>query len=78
MNNAAFNDTLAALREALGEEGVRMGAEIGERSMTDWTKHAATWPPPRGWKRSTIGRAMTAEQRAIFEQRIYKDEAPPT
>jgi FAD/FMN-containing dehydrogenase len=44
MKNAAFDDTLAALREALGEDGVRVGEEIGERSMTDWTKHAATRP----------------------------------
>jgi hypothetical protein len=44
MNNSSLSDTLAALREALGEDGVRMGAELGERSMTDWTKHAATRP----------------------------------
>jgi FAD/FMN-containing dehydrogenase len=44
MNNASFDDTLVALREVLGEDGVRVGAAIGERSMTDWTKHAATRP----------------------------------
>lgn len=44
MNNASFDDTLAALSEALGEDGVRVGDEISERSMTDWTKHAATRP----------------------------------
>jgi FAD/FMN-containing dehydrogenase len=36
--------TIAALREALGEDAVRVGDQIGERSMTDWTRHEPTRP----------------------------------
>jgi FAD/FMN-containing dehydrogenase len=39
---AALDATLAALREALGDDAVRVGAQIGERSMTDWTRHEPT------------------------------------
>ncbi|MFP3244860.1 MAG: FAD-binding protein, partial [Paraburkholderia sp.] len=39
---AAIATTLAALREALGDDAVRVGAQIGERSMTDWTRHEPT------------------------------------
>ena len=41
---AALASTLAALREALGDDAVRVGDEIGERSMTDWTRHEPTRP----------------------------------
>lgn len=38
--SAPLQATIAALREALGDDRVRVGDEIGERSMTDWTHHA--------------------------------------
>jgi FAD/FMN-containing dehydrogenase len=38
--SAPIERTVAALREALGEDRVRVGEQIGERSMTDWTGHA--------------------------------------
>ncbi|SAL86413.1 FAD linked oxidase domain-containing protein [Caballeronia choica] len=38
--SAPLERTIAALREALGEDRVRVGEQIGERSMTDWTGHA--------------------------------------
>ena len=41
-DSAALSTTLAALREALGDDAVRVGAQIGERSMTDWTRHEPT------------------------------------
>ena len=41
-DRAALSTTLAALREALGDEAVRVGEQIGERSMTDWTRHEPT------------------------------------
>ena len=40
--SAALSTTLAALREALGHDAVRVGEQIGERSMTDWTRHQPT------------------------------------
>jgi len=40
----SIDSTLAALRNALGEDAVRVGDAIGERSMTDWTHHAAMRP----------------------------------
>ena len=39
---AEFPSTLAALRDALGADAVRVGEQIGERSMTDWTRHEPT------------------------------------
>ncbi|SIO52977.1 FAD-binding oxidoreductase [Paraburkholderia phenazinium] len=39
---AEFFSTLAALRDALGADAVRVGEQIGERSMTDWTRHEPT------------------------------------
>ncbi|MGF6535338.1 FAD/FMN-containing dehydrogenase [Paraburkholderia sp. GAS206C] len=39
---AEFSSTLAALRDALGADAVRVGEQIGERSMTDWTRHEPT------------------------------------
>jgi FAD/FMN-containing dehydrogenase len=41
---ATLTSTLAALREALGDDAVRTGDAIGERQMTDWTRHAPTRP----------------------------------
>jgi FAD/FMN-containing dehydrogenase len=40
----ALASTLAALREALGDDAVRVGDAIGERQMTDWTRHEPTRP----------------------------------
>ncbi|WP_122156188.1 FAD-binding oxidoreductase [Paraburkholderia sp.] len=39
---AEFSSTLTALRDALGADAVRVGEQIGERSMTDWTRHEPT------------------------------------
>ena len=39
---AELSNTLAALRDALGADAVRVGEQIGERSMTDWTRHEPT------------------------------------
>jgi FAD/FMN-containing dehydrogenase len=39
---AEFSSTLVALRDALGGDAVRVGEQIGERSMTDWTRHEPT------------------------------------
>jgi FAD/FMN-containing dehydrogenase len=41
-DSVALSTTLAALREALGDDAVRVGDQIGERSMTDWTRHEPT------------------------------------
>jgi FAD/FMN-containing dehydrogenase len=41
-DRAALSTTLTALREALGDDAVRVGEQIGERSMTDWTRHEPT------------------------------------
>jgi FAD/FMN-containing dehydrogenase len=40
--SATLSATLAALREALGHDAVRVGEQISERSMTDWTRHEPT------------------------------------
>ncbi|MDE1181756.1 FAD-binding oxidoreductase [Paraburkholderia sp.] len=40
--HATFLDTLTALRAALGDDAVRVGDQIGARSMTDWTRHTPT------------------------------------
>ena len=52
--------TVAALRDALGAEAVRVGDAIGERSMTDWTRHAPTRPAALLLPRSTedVARAL--------------------
>jgi hypothetical protein len=56
-DSAALSITLAALREALGDDAVRVGEQIGERSMTDWTRHeptrAAALLLPRRWRFAT-------------------------
>lgn len=36
--------TLDVLRAALGDDAVRVGEQIGERAMTDWTRHDPTRP----------------------------------
>jgi hypothetical protein len=36
--------TLDALRAALGDDSVRVGEQIGERALTDWTRHDPTRP----------------------------------
>jgi FAD/FMN-containing dehydrogenase len=41
-DSVALSTTLAALREALGDDAVRVGDQIGERSMTDWTRYEPT------------------------------------
>ena len=43
-NAAPLASTLDALRAALGDDSVRVGAQIGERAMTDWTRHDPTRP----------------------------------
>ncbi|WP_227244911.1 FAD-binding oxidoreductase [Paraburkholderia caribensis] len=57
---AALTSTLAALREALGDDAVRVGNEIGERSMTDWTRHEPTRPAALLLPRTTdqVARAL--------------------
>jgi FAD/FMN-containing dehydrogenase len=52
--------TIAALRAALGSEAVRVGDEIGEHWMTDWTAHAPTRPRALLLPRSTgdVSRAL--------------------
>ncbi|WP_109481746.1 FAD-binding oxidoreductase [Paraburkholderia sp. C35] len=57
---AALTSTLAALREALGDDAVRVGDEIGERSMTDWTRHEPTRPAALLLPRTTeqVARAL--------------------
>ncbi|MBN3758498.1 FAD-binding oxidoreductase [Paraburkholderia sp. Tr-20389] len=57
---ATLASTLAALREALGDDAVRVGDEIGERSMTDWTRHEPTRPAALLLPRTTeqVARAL--------------------
>lgn len=58
--SASLASTLAALREALGNDAVRTGDEIGERSMTDWTHHAPARPAALLLPRTTddVSRAL--------------------
>ncbi|MGF6602855.1 FAD/FMN-containing dehydrogenase [Paraburkholderia sp. GAS448] len=58
--SAALSATLAALRDALGDDGVRTGEEIGERSMTDYTRHEPTRPAALLLPRTTeqVARAL--------------------
>jgi FAD/FMN-containing dehydrogenase len=58
---ATLAATLAALRDALGEDAVRVDDQIGERSMTDWTRHAPTRPAALLLPRTTeqVSRALT-------------------
>jgi FAD/FMN-containing dehydrogenase len=57
---ATLASTLAALREALGDDAVRIGDAIGERSMTDWTRHEPTRPAALLLPRTTeqVARAL--------------------
>jgi FAD/FMN-containing dehydrogenase len=57
---AALASTLAALREALGDDAVRVGDAIGERAMTDWTRHAPVRPAALLLPRTTeqVARAL--------------------
>ncbi len=52
--------TIAALREALGDDAVRVGEQIGERAMTDWTRHTPTRPAALILPRTTqdVSRAL--------------------
>jgi FAD/FMN-containing dehydrogenase len=58
--SAPLDSTIAALREALGDDRVRVGDAIGERSMTDWTGHAPARPAALVLPRSTeeVSRAL--------------------
>ncbi|HWT38399.1 MAG TPA: FAD-binding oxidoreductase [Paraburkholderia sp.] len=60
IERATLAATLAALREALGDEAVRVGDAIGERSMTDWTRHEPTRPAALLLPRTTeqVARAL--------------------
>lgn len=57
---AALSSTLTALREALGDDGVRVGEQIGEHYMTDWTRHEPTRPAALLLPRTTaqVSRAL--------------------
>jgi FAD/FMN-containing dehydrogenase len=59
-HDAALAATLNALREAIGDDAVRTGDEIGERSMTDYTRHAPMRPAALLLPRTTqqVARAM--------------------
>ncbi|MDR5753852.1 MULTISPECIES: FAD-binding oxidoreductase [unclassified Caballeronia] len=58
--SAPLDATIAALREALGDDRVRVGEAIGERSMTDWTGYAPARPAALVLPRSTdeVSRAL--------------------
>jgi FAD/FMN-containing dehydrogenase len=58
--SAPLDATIAALREALGNDRVRVGEAIGQRSMTDWTGHAPARPAALVLPRSTeeVSRAL--------------------
>ncbi|MFL9998260.1 hypothetical protein PQR34_43865 [Paraburkholderia sediminicola] len=65
------NDSFVVTVEWIDEYATPNGA---------WTQSqldqiGVTWPPPRGWKRGAVGRVITVQQKAIFEQRIYKEDA---
>ncbi|SEB23747.1 FAD-binding oxidoreductase [Paraburkholderia sartisoli] len=59
-HGAALAATLNALREAIGDDAVRTGDEIGERSMTDYTRHAPMRPAALLLPRTTqqVARAL--------------------
>lgn len=46
-------EVIDSLREALGDDTVRTGDMIGDRAMTDWTRHAPTRPAALLLPRST-------------------------
>jgi FAD/FMN-containing dehydrogenase len=57
---APLASTLDALRAALGADSVRTGEQIGERAMTDWTRHDPTRPAALLLPRTTeeVARAL--------------------
>ncbi|HEX3381302.1 MAG TPA: FAD-binding oxidoreductase, partial [Paraburkholderia sp.] len=57
---APLPTTLDALRAALGADAVRVGEQIGERAMTDWTRHEPTRPAALLLPRTTdeVSRAL--------------------
>ncbi|WP_144108100.1 FAD-binding oxidoreductase [Paraburkholderia sp. BCC1886] len=57
---ASLDATLDALRAALGADSVRVGEQIGERAMTDWTRHEPTRPAALLLPRNTqdVSRAL--------------------
>ncbi|CAH2804097.1 MAG: D-2-hydroxyglutarate dehydrogenase (EC [uncultured Paraburkholderia sp.] len=57
---APLSATLDALRDALGADAVRVGEQIGERAMTDWTRPAPTRPAALLLPRTTdeVARAL--------------------
>ena len=57
---AATVATISALREALGADAVRVGEQIGERSMTDYTRHDPARPAALLLPRTTeqVSRAL--------------------
>jgi FAD/FMN-containing dehydrogenase len=57
---APLSATLDALRAALGADAVRVGEQIGEHAMTDWTRHDPTRPAALLLPRSTedVARAL--------------------
>ncbi|CAG4912923.1 FAD-binding oxidoreductase [Paraburkholderia saeva] len=59
-HDATLAATLNALREAIGDDAVRTGDAIGERSMTDYTRHAPMRPAALLLPRTTqeVARAM--------------------
>ncbi|HXZ10733.1 MAG TPA: FAD-binding oxidoreductase, partial [Paraburkholderia sp.] len=59
-NGASLTATLAALRDALGDDAVRTGEQIGERSMTDYTRHEPARPAALLLPRTTeqVARAL--------------------
>jgi FAD/FMN-containing dehydrogenase len=59
-HESALAATLAALRDALGDDAVRVGDAIDERPMTDWTRHEPTRPAALLLPRTTeqVARAL--------------------
>ncbi|MGF6974362.1 FAD/FMN-containing dehydrogenase [Paraburkholderia sp. JPY465] len=57
---APLASTLEALRAALGADAVRVGEQIGEHAMTDWTRHQPTRPAALLLPRTTdeVSRAL--------------------
>jgi FAD/FMN-containing dehydrogenase len=56
----SLTSTLDALRAALGDDSVRVGEQIGERALTDWTRHDPTRPAALLLPRTTeeVSRAL--------------------
>ena len=60
MTHEVDDALLRALREVLGQDGVRTGEAIGERALTDWTKMTPTRPAALLLPRTTdqVSRAL--------------------